>query len=86
MSHDRSHDRRGKEVHRPCSRKSNGNSIEFFLSNTDKRAVGLIPALELASLTVEKQFWRNVGEGKEDRAAANNRARRKDLRQVCAGV
>ena len=30
--------------------KSNGNSIEFFLSNADKGAVGLIPALELASL------------------------------------
>jgi len=31
--------------------KSNENSIEFSLSNTDKEAVGLILALELASLT-----------------------------------
>jgi len=44
-------------VHRPCSscissvEKSNENSIEFSLSNVDKGAVGLIPALELASLT-----------------------------------
>ena len=53
MSHDESHDRHGKIVHRPCSscRKSNGNSIEFSLSNTDKGAVGLILALELAILT-----------------------------------
>ena len=57
MSHDKSHDRCGKEVHRLCSScissvaKSNGNSIEFSLSNTDKGAVGLILALELASLT-----------------------------------
>jgi len=54
-----SHDRHGKEVHRPCSscissvEKSNKNSIEFSLSNTDKGAVGLILALELASLTLE---------------------------------
>jgi len=53
MSHNKSHDRRGKEVHRPCSscissvEKSNENSIEFFLSNADKGAVGLILALEL---------------------------------------
>ena len=46
-------------MHRPCSscissvEKSNENSIEFFLSNTDKGAVGLIPALELASLILE---------------------------------
>ena len=58
-SHDESHDRHGKIVHRPCSscissvEKSNGNSIEFSLSNADKGAVGLIPALELASLTLE---------------------------------
>ena len=57
MSHDESHDRRGEIVHRPCSscissvEKSNENSIEFSLSNADKGAVGLIPALELASLT-----------------------------------
>ena len=31
--------------------KSNRDSIEFSLSNADKGAVGLIPALELASLT-----------------------------------
>jgi len=31
---------------------SNGNSIEFSLSNADKEAVGLIPALDLASLTM----------------------------------
>jgi len=58
-----SHDRCGKEVHRPYSscissiEKSNGNSIEFSLSNADKEAVGLIPALELASLTT------NMGSG-----------------------
>ena len=57
MSHDKSHDRHGKVVHRPCNscissvEKSNENSIEFSLSNADKGAVGLIPALELASLT-----------------------------------
>ena len=57
MSHDKSYNRCGKEVHRLCSsyissvEKSNRNSIEFFLSNADKGAVGLIPALELASLT-----------------------------------
>ena len=28
--------------------KSNGDSIKFSLSNADKRAVGLIPAQELA--------------------------------------
>jgi len=54
-----SHDRCRKEVHRPCSscissvEKFNGNSIEFSLSNADKGAVGLIPALKLASLTLE---------------------------------
>ena len=58
MSHDKSHDRCGKEVHRLCSscissvEKSNRNSIKFSLSNTDKGAVSLILALELASLTV----------------------------------
>ena len=57
MLHDESHDRHGEIVHRPCSscisnvEKSNENSIEFSLSNADKGAVGLIPALELASLT-----------------------------------
>ena len=51
-----SHDRCGKEVYRLCSScissvaKSNGNSIKFSLSNTDKGAVDLILALELASL------------------------------------
>jgi len=54
-----SHDRCGKEVHRPYSscissvEKSNGNFIKFSLSNADKGAVGLILALELASLTLE---------------------------------
>ena len=44
-------------MHRLCSscissiEKSNENSIEFSLSNTNKGAVGLILALELASLT-----------------------------------
>jgi len=58
MSHDKSHDRHGKEVHRPCSsyissvEKSNENSIEFSLLNADKGAVGLILALKLASLTL----------------------------------
>ena len=57
--HMMSHDRCGKEVHRLCSscissvEKSNENSIEFSLSNADKGAVGLILALELASLTLE---------------------------------
>jgi len=57
MSHDESYDRHGEIVHRPCSscissiEKSNENSIEFSLSNADKGAVGLILALELASLT-----------------------------------
>ena len=57
MSYDKSHDRCGKEVHRPYSscissvEKSNGNSIEFSLLNTDKEAVSLIPALKLVSLT-----------------------------------
>ena len=60
MSHDKSHDRHGKEVYRPYSscissvEKSNKNSIEFSLSNADKGAVGLIPALKLASLTPSK--------------------------------
>jgi len=36
--------------------KSNENSIEFSLSNADKGAVGLILALELASLTLELDF------------------------------
>jgi len=35
------------------SRELSKNSIEFSLSNTDKGAVGLILALELASLTLE---------------------------------
>ena len=58
MSHDKLYDRHGKEVHRPYSscissvEKSNENSIEFSLSNTNKGAVGLILALELASLTL----------------------------------
>jgi len=55
-SHDGSHDRHGKEVHRPCSscissiEKSNGNSIEFSLSITEQRAVGFILAWSLATL------------------------------------
>ena len=59
MSYDKLYDRHGKEVHRPCSscissvEKSNRNSIKFSLSNADKEAVGLIPALELASLILE---------------------------------
>ena len=37
---------------------SNGNSIEFFLSNADKGAVGFIPAQELATLIVDRsQDW-----------------------------
>jgi len=59
MLHDKSYDRHGKEVHRLCSsyissvEKSNKNSIKFSLSNADKGVVGLILALELASLTLE---------------------------------
>ena len=55
-SHDGSHDRHGKEVHRPCSscissiEKSNGNSIEFSLSIAEQRAVGFILAWSLATL------------------------------------
>ena len=54
MSHDESHDRCGKIVHRPCSscissvENLNKNSIEFSLSNAEQRAVGLIPARSLA--------------------------------------
>jgi len=49
-SHDGSHDKCGKVVHRPCSGyissvgKSNGDSIEFSLSIAEQRAVGFIPA------------------------------------------
>jgi len=55
MSHDWSHDRCGKIVHRPCSscissRKSNEHSIEFFLLIAKQRAVGFIPAWSLAFL------------------------------------
>ena len=39
-----------QQLYKQC-RKSNRNSIEFSLSNADKGAVGLILALELASLT-----------------------------------
>ena len=59
MSHDRSNMRTmgvqyiATIVKCISSRKSNRNSIEFFLSNADKGAVGLILALELASLTLE---------------------------------
>jgi len=69
MSHDKSHDRHGKEVHRPYSscissvEKSNRNSIEFSLSNTDKGVVGLIPALELASLTQTRNIFEAIGKG-----------------------
>ena len=43
------------------SRELNENSIEFSLSNTDKGAVGLISALELATLTEimgKSEVWR----------------------------
>jgi len=56
MSHDRSHDKCRKVVHRPCSscissvKKSNGDSIEFSLSIAKQRAVGFIPAWSLAFL------------------------------------
>jgi len=55
-SHDESHDRHGKIVHRPCSscissvEKSNENSIEFSLSIAERKAVSFIPAWSLASL------------------------------------
>jgi len=59
-----SRDRHGKEVHRPCSSyiESNRNSIEFSLSNANKGVVGLIPALELASLTFSNKhiYFRRV--------------------------
>jgi len=56
MSHYGSYDKCGKVVHRPCSscissvEKSNGNSIEFFLSIAKQRAVGFILAWSLAFL------------------------------------
>jgi len=52
MSHDKSHDRCGKTVHRPCSscRKSNRNSIKFSLLIAEQRVVGLILAWSLAFL------------------------------------
>ena len=56
MSHDRSHDKCGKVVHRPCSsyisnvEKSNRDSIEFSLSIAEQRAVGFILASSLATL------------------------------------
>jgi len=43
----------GLEIMYKWCTQSNGNSIEFSLSNTDKGTVGLILALELASLTLE---------------------------------
>ena len=55
-SHDGSHDKYGKVVHRPCSScinsigKSNRDSIEFSLSIAEQRAVGFIPAWSLATL------------------------------------
>jgi len=36
--------------------KSNGNSIEFSLSNANKGAVGFIPALEIAILILVGLF------------------------------
>ena len=39
-------------MYKQCT-ESNKNSIEFSLSNADKGVVGLILALELASLTVQ---------------------------------
>ena len=59
ISHDRSYDRYGKVVHRPCGscissvEKSNRDSIEFSLSITEQRAVGFIPAWSLAFLHYE---------------------------------
>ena len=57
MSHKiKSHDNCRKVVHRPCSscissvQEMHENSIEFFLSSTDKGAVGFIPAQELAKV------------------------------------
>jgi len=60
MLHDGSHDKCGKVVHRPYSSciSSVENLMRTPLSSpcqTDKGAVGLIPALELASLTVNVQ-------------------------------
>jgi len=54
--HMMSYDRHGKEVHKPCSscissiEKSNRNFIEFSLSITKQRVVGLILAWSLAFL------------------------------------
>jgi len=56
ISHDRSHDRHGKEVHRPCSNciSSIENLTGTLLSSLgqllNKRAVGFIPAWSLAFL------------------------------------
>jgi len=52
----KSHDNYGKVVYRLCSNCTSSiqeiheDSIEFFLSSTDKGAVGFIPAQELAIL------------------------------------
>ena len=56
MSHDGSHDKFGKVVHRPCNscissiEKPNRNSIKFSLSIAEQRAVGFILAWSLAFL------------------------------------
>ena len=78
MSYDKSHDRHGKEVHRPYSscissiEKSNRNSIEFSLSNADKGAVGLILALELASLTACRKNENGCVRLRKDRSNIGN--------------
>jgi len=56
MSHDGSHDKCGKVVHRPCSScissigKSNRDSIKFSLLIAEQRAVDFISAWSLATL------------------------------------
>ena len=47
-----------QQLYKQC-RKSNGNFIKFSLSNANKGAVGLIPALKLASLTQTSPFKEN---------------------------
>ena len=59
MSHNKSHNECEKIVHRPYNscisniQEIHKDSIEFSLSSADKRAVGFIPAEELAILILE---------------------------------
>jgi len=60
-SHDRSHDRHGKVVHRPCSNcissveNLTGTLSSSLCQSLNKRAVGFIPAWSLAFLYIDQQ-------------------------------